>query len=79
MFYVSELHMGYVPGDGYELISWTDTLGPFKSFKKAKDVFKDKICDDKNLNHWDFSIRGPYHSTNGYPTQWYNFKLEKED
>jgi hypothetical protein len=31
MYYISELHMGDVPGDGFELIDSTDMFGPYKS------------------------------------------------
>ncbi len=75
MYYVSELHMGDVPGDGYELIDYTDMFGPFKSLSKARKVFKEKVCKNKNLNHWDFMIRGPYRTNRmGHKTEWYNFK-----
>ena len=29
MYHISELHMGDVPGDGYELIDSTDMFGPY--------------------------------------------------
>ena len=74
MYYISELHMGDVPGDGFELIDSTDMFGPYKSLSKARKEFVKKICKDKNLNHWDFMIRGPRHKQNGYSTEWYNFK-----
>ena len=58
-YYVTELNMGYVPGDGYELISTTDLAGPFKSLIRAREVFKEKVIKDPYLNDWDFDIRGP--------------------
>ena len=62
-FYITELNMGYVPGDGYELISTTDLAGPFKTLKRAREVFKIKVIKDEFLNEWDFSIRGPEDKT----------------
>ena len=62
-FYITELNMGYVPGDGYELISTTDLAGPFKTLKRAREVFKIKVIKDKFLNEWDFQIRGPKDTT----------------
>ena len=62
-YYVTELNMGYVPGDGYELISTTDLAGPFKSLERARKVFKEKVIKDEFLNEWDFSIRGPEDKT----------------
>ena len=62
-YYVTELNMGYVPGDGYELISTTDLAGPFKTLERAREVFKIKVSKDEFLNEWDFSIRGPEDKT----------------
>jgi hypothetical protein len=62
-FYITELNMGYVPGDGYELISTTDLAGPFKTLQRAREVFKIKVIKDEFLNEWDFSIRGPEDKT----------------
>ena len=62
-FYITELNMGYVPGDGYELISTTDLAGPFKTLERAREVFKIKVSKDEFLNEWDFSIRGPEDKT----------------
>ena len=62
-FYITELNMGYVPGDGYELISTTDLAGPFKTLERARKVFKEKVIKDEFLNEWDFSIRGPEDKT----------------
>ena len=56
-FYVSELHMGL---DGLESVS--DYKGPYKTLKSAQNAFKDYVCADKFLNHWDFGIRGPNHT-----------------
>ena len=58
-FYVTELNMGYVEGDGYELISTTDLAGPFKTLQRARQVFKDKVINDPYLNDYEFDIRGP--------------------
>ena len=58
MYYVSELHMGDVPGDGYELIDYTDMFGPFKSLSKARKVFKEKICKDDNSDYRKFLSLG---------------------
>jgi len=58
-FYITELHMGDVPGDGYELMSTTDLAGPFKTLQRAREVFKSKVIEDEFLNDWDFDIRGP--------------------
>ena len=73
-FYITELNMGMVPGDGYELISTSEIAGPFKTLDRAREVFKKIICGDENRNHWDFDICGPTHRPNGYPTPWYGFK-----
>ena len=62
-YYVTELHMGMVPGDGYELISTTDLAGPYKTLERAREVFKIKVINDEFLNEWDFSIRGPEDKT----------------
>ena len=62
-YYVTELNMGMVPGDGYELISTTDLAGPFKTLERAREVFKIKVSKDEFLNEWDFSIRGPEDKT----------------
>ena len=34
-FYITEMNMGHVPGDGYELISTSDVAGPFKTLDRA--------------------------------------------
>ena len=62
-FYITELNMGYVEGDGYELMSTTDLAGPFKTLERAREVFKSKVIEDPLLNNWDFDIRGPADST----------------
>ena len=62
-YYVTEMNMGYVPGDGYELISTTDLAGPYKTLERAREVFKEKVIKDEFLNEWDFSIRGPEDKT----------------
>ena len=62
-YYVTELNMGMVPGDGYELISTTDLAGPYKTLERAREVFKEKVINDEFLNEWDFQIRGPADST----------------
>ena len=43
MYYISELHMGDVFGDGYELISSTDMFGAYKSLSKARKNVVKKI------------------------------------
>ena len=62
-----------------ELISTTDYAGPYKTLKKAREMFKKLVCKDKFLNHWDFMIRGPLHKivrtpTYSHSTVYYNFK-----
>ena len=46
-FYITELHMDDVPGDGYELMSTTDLAGPFKTLDRAREVFKSKVINDE--------------------------------
>ena len=58
-FYITELHMGDVPGDGYELMSTTDLAGPFKTLERAREVFKSKVTNDQFLSDYNFEIRGP--------------------
>ena len=74
-YYITELNMGDIPGDGYELISTSDIAGPFKTLDRAREIFKKIVCGDKFRNHWDFGIVGPEHRPNGYPTPWYSFCL----
>ena len=62
-YYVTEMYMGMVPGDGYKLISTTDLAGPYKTLERAREVFKEKVINDEFLNEWDFSIRGPEDKT----------------
>ena len=62
-FYITELYMGMIPGDGYKLISTDDLAGPFKTLERAREVFKSKVIEDPLLNDWDFDIRGPADST----------------
>ena len=62
-FYITELNMGFVPGDGYELMSTTDLAGPFRSLIRARQVFKERVINDPYLNNYDFDIRGPADST----------------
>ena len=34
-----------------------------------------EVCKNKNLNHWDYMIRGPRrYNGHGHLTEWYNFK-----
>ena len=79
-YYVTEMYMGMIPGDGYKLISTSDMRGPFKTLERAREIFKRVITNDKNLNDWDFAIRGPEHKvedvsgTHNYETIWYPFK-----
>ena len=58
-FYITELNMGFLPNDGYKLISTTDLAGPFKTLQRAREVFKIKVIKDPCLNDNDFDIRGP--------------------
>ena len=77
MYYISELHMGGVDCD-YKLMDSTDCWGPFKSLSKARKMFKEKVYKDKNLNHWDYMIRGPRrHNGHGHLTEWYNVKSKE--
>ena len=62
-YYVTELNMGMVPGDGYELISTTDLAGPYKTLERAREVFKEKVINDPYLNDHEFDIRGPEDKT----------------
>ena len=74
MYYISELHMGN-PTLDYKLMDSTDTWGFYKSLSKARKMFKEKVYKNKNLNHWDFMIRGPYRTNRlGHKTEWYNVK-----
>ena len=74
MYYISELHMGG-PTLDYKLMDSTDTWGPYKSLSKARKMFKEKVYKNKNLNHWDFMIRGPYRTNRlCHKTEWYNVK-----
>ena len=73
-FYITELNMGHLPGDGYELISTSELAGPFKTLDRAREIFKKIVCENKWRNHWDFDICGPAHRPNGYETPWYGFK-----
>ena len=62
-FYITELNMGFMPNDGYKLISTTDLAGPFKTLQRAREVFKIKVMKDPCLNDHDFDIRGPEDKT----------------
>lgn len=77
-FYITELNMGYLPGDGYELISTSDVAGPFKSLDRAREIFKKIINGNKFRNEFDFGIVGPSHRPNGYETPWYNVRERKD-
>ena len=71
-YYITEMHMGDIPGDGYELISTTDYAGPYKTLKYARKDFIKKVCKSKFLKHWDFMIRGPRKmNRHGYKSEWY--------
>jgi len=74
-FYITELNMGFVPGDGYELISDSDIAGPFNTLERARAVFEAimKSESDYMMPH-NYSIKGPTHSPNGYETPWYHFE-----
>ena len=77
-FYITELNMGFVPGDGYELISDSDIAGPFKTLERARAIFKKIVTDDAYRNKaqivQDYAIKGPTHSPDGYETPWYHFE-----
>ena len=62
-FYITELNMGFMPNDGYKLISTTDIAGPYKTLERAREVFKEKVINDPYLNDHEFDIRGPEDST----------------
>ena len=62
-YYVTELNMGFMPNDGYKLISTTDIAGPYKTLERAREVFKEKVINDPYLNDYEFDIRGPEDST----------------
>ena len=62
-FYITELNMGFMPNDGYKLISTTDIAGPYKTLERAREVFKEKVINDPYLNDHEFDIRGPADST----------------
>ena len=68
-FYITELNMGFLPGDGYKLISTTDLAGPFKTLQRAREVFKIKVIKDPCLNDYEFDIRGPADTTGSI---WYS-------
>ena len=79
MYYISELHMMDNEDGIPKLADYTDTFGPYKTLKKAREMFKKLVCKDKFLNHWDFIIRGPLHKivrtpTYSHSTVYYNFK-----
>ena len=58
-FYITELNMGFLPNDGYKLLSTTDLAGPFKTLERAREVFKSKVTNDPYLSDYNFEIRGP--------------------
>ena len=73
-FYITELNMGFMPNDGYKLISTTDIAGPYKTLERAREVFKEKVINDPYLNDYEFDIRGPADSTGSI---WYAGKEKK--
>ena len=76
-YYISELHMGGATLD-FKLIDSTDTFGPYKSLRTARKMFVEKVCNDPNLNHWDFMIRGPRRTNRyGARSEWYTFKSKQ--
>ena len=83
-FYITEMNFGYVPGDGYELISDSDIAGPFNTLERARAVFVAimKSEADYMMPH-NYSIKGPQRlidsvGGNGqYESPWYSIK-EKE-
>ena len=58
-FYITEMNMGNVPGDGYKLISTEDIAGPFKNLQRAQQVYR-RILHGNIQPH--FGIRGPEHT-----------------
>ena len=58
-FYITEMNMGTIPGDGYKLISTEDIAGPFKDLQRAQKVYR-RILHGNIQPH--FGIRGPGHT-----------------
>jgi len=71
-YYITEQHFGDIPGDGYKLIDTSDLRGPFKTLKRAQEIFSSMFTKED----WNFGIRGPEHDNDnkGYNTIWYNVK-----
>ena len=73
-FYITELNMGMVPGDGYELISTSDHAGPF-TLVKARRILEGMFKNPGAfINPYNYAIKGPTHNPNGYETPWYHFE-----
>tara|TARA_B100000886_G_scaffold339764_1_gene306234 strand:+ start:1204 stop:1458 length:255 start_codon:yes stop_codon:yes gene_type:complete len=71
-YYISHLHFGELPGDGYKLLDSTIIRGPFKTLDRAKEVFDKDFGDFSSFpNCGEYGINGPEHEPNGYPTIWY--------
>ena len=65
-FYVSSMHWGDIPGDGFELISSDVVAGPFKTAKRAHEVLENKF----NTDPMEYAVHGPAKTPNG--DIWYN-------
>lgn len=71
-FYISEMHFGQLPGDGYKLLDSTVVRGPFKTAERAFEIFE----KDYGKHTMEYGVHGPEHSPNGYPTIWYTKNYE---
>ena len=83
-FYITELNMGMVPGDRYELISTSDYAGPFTLIKARRileGMFKNPGAF---INPYNYAIRGPVHEVEAvggdhtYKSEWYPNKDKKD-
>ena len=71
-FYITELNMGMVPGDGYELISTSDHAGPFTLVKARRILERMFKYPGAFINPYNYAIRGPRHTNeHGCPTEFY--------
>tara|TARA_A200000159_G_C7228745_1_gene299290 strand:- start:73 stop:339 length:267 start_codon:yes stop_codon:yes gene_type:complete len=68
-YYVTEQHFMDIPGDGYKMVDSTDIKGPFKTLKRAQQVFNSMFTNED----WNIGIRGPEHDRDnkGWNTIWY--------
>ena len=58
--------MGFMPNDGYKLISTTDIAGPYKTLERAREVFKEKVIN------W----LGQYETIEELKSRFYNSKYK---